>query len=266
MLTENNGNQLEQIRAIIERFTVKYVAFFVILVAIVMMYQSSSMSELAKDVKQMKIVQEKELNNVVALTDDMTLVDVPKRVVNALSHKEIVANILLNNWIVAKMELTNNLQKTVFKDTNDILNSSTKLQNLYEEYIVLHLDKDNNNIDNIDELKKQEQEAINSLAGYLEYLKSALVNNKLPFFFAIAGYDIDSYTAKGNTFEVTISIKCKMTNWDNEKWVATMGTYKITANGYFDIKTRTHRTDKTKGLNKLGLHFTKFSWVALEYN
>jgi hypothetical protein len=274
MMEDNSGNQLENIRRKIERFVVRNVFILGLILAAAVTFLAFKVDKQEESIVAMKNMQFKQLNSVVGLTDDNTPVDLPLRTIDSRNHEGLVLRALLNYWIVGRMEITNNLKSFKVESLDDLVESSDKLTTLRNEYFRLNLTKNEESfIDNIDELRKEEEKGLKYFYAYIQYIKDSLTALKLPYYFAIRGYEVDDFISDKNRFTINLKIKVNMKNWvgvdenNNDIWVLSKGTYEIKADGYFDIKTRTKSDKKfnTKGINKMGLHFTKVTFNPLEF-
>jgi len=173
---------------------------------------------------------------VVLTTMDGRAIKVQKTPLKAELLKKYVVSMLVNNLLVDRAALTHNFEKNDFKKYSDILKSSKNLATIYTDFI-----------DHDDKV------AMGYFISYLNWILTAIAQDKLPEFISIKDYRVDQYTYNGNKFHVEISIKVKTQNYivGQDKYVTKNGIVKISADGYFDL-------EKSSDINPYGVRITKF--------
>lgn len=259
----NKENSLKEIKWRIERFVSKNILLFGILFLSVTVYQSMKIDKLAIEMKDMKKVQEQELNSVIGLTDSGTVVAIEKQKFSAIGHEEVVSRALMN-LVVSRAELTNTFKDSNFQDPNTafktMLKNANKLDTFFKEYVLINSDSEHEK-----KYEKIQQRAIGYFKSYLETLRQKLIENKIPHLVNILDYRIKDYSTNGNKFNITMEIDYLVNFWvgrikGKDIWKNYKATNTIEAEGFFDIKTRTlaNKHKGLKGINRLGLHFEKF--------
>jgi hypothetical protein len=303
MLKENSKRTLPYLYQSANKLVTKNT----LILATVLLIHSCAVSSNSNKQVALVIEQNKKIdlatNGVVGMTNDGTILEIEKSLINAHERADQVAEPIYNNFLVSAFELTNNLEKTQFKSNEDILNSSRKLQILFNEYIKLNLPSyfiDKHGVIQFVNQKagkkylhtdggtymliknkylskrheRLERKGINSFNAYLTYLRTSLIAGHLPSRINKGDYEIVRYEVLDDyQFIIEIHIPTNsqkfMGHDENNKplYEDGEGVQKITIQGYFDIKTRTKKDESfgTLGINPKGLRFTDFSFRLQDF-
>lgn len=303
MIKENSKQLLPKLYQTGNKIVVKNA----LLIAIIVLINSCSSASNSK--RQVEMTEEQNIkldiatNSVVGLTTDGYVLGIEKQLIKAHERQDQVAEPIFNYFLVSGFELTNNLKKTQFKNNEDILKSSRKLQIIYNEYIRLnlpsyfedkngvihyvhkkagakHLHEDGNTYTLLknkyltEKHERREKKAINSFNAYLTYLRTALIAGYLPSRINKGNYFIKKYDVINDyEFKIILHIPTNSQKFighdENNKalYIDGKGVQEITLRGYFDIKTRTRPNKKlgTLGINTKGMRFTDFSYKLQDF-
>ena len=214
----------------------KFIFWGLIIAIIVIAYElhliSTRMAKLEKTVAD---------NNgkVVLTTIDGRAIKVTKTPLKAELLKKFIVSTLVNNMIVSRASLTNEYRKSDFKKASDILRQSKNLAMIYQNYI-----------------DKKDKTAMGYFVGYLNWILSALAQDKLPDYIDIKDYKIDSYTYNGNKWHAEITIYVSTNNYiiAKDRYERKDGEIKIVADGKVDLAESTD-------VNPYGVKIERFKIV-----
>lgn len=202
----------------------KYIAIFISLAIIVFCYELTKISNKMEEIT--KIVYENN-SKVVLTTSDGRAIKVIKEPLKAEYLKQFAISVYINNFIISRSQLTRDFEVPNFKDYNEVFNNVPSLKNILLNYIDSKETKDT-------PINKQ---AIGDLRAYIQWLISAVAQDKLPEYIALKDYSIDRYDYQGNKFTIEISIKTVSQSYilANNKWINQNGIFKIQSTGSFNL-------------------------------
>ncbi|EOG8842717.1 hypothetical protein ACLKHP_001697 [Campylobacter jejuni] len=196
----------------------KYVFFFVCFCLIVMTWQINSMNSSISDLKQ--VVADNN-GKVVLTTTDGRAIRVIKEPIKAEYLKQFAVSTIVNNFVISRAQLTNNFTKPNFKDYNDVLQTVPSLKTLFVNFI-----------------DTKDKQSVGDFRAYLQWLISAVAQDKLPEYISIKDYSVDKYEYNQNTFNMTVSIKVISQNYiiALNEYSNNQGVITVTAKGNFDLQ------------------------------
>ncbi|EAJ2975631.1 hypothetical protein I7007_001286 [Campylobacter jejuni] len=196
----------------------KYVFFFVCFCLIVMTWQINSMNSSISDLKQ--VVADNN-GKVVLTTTDGRAIRVIKEPIKAEYLKQFAVSTIVNNFVISRAQLTNNFTKPNFKDYNDVLQTVPSLKTLFVNFI-----------------DTKDKQSVGDFRAYLQWLISAVAQDKLPEYISIKDYSVDKYEYNQNTFNMTVSIKVISQNYiiALNEYSNNQGVITVTAKGSFDLQ------------------------------
>ncbi|EEU7469631.1 hypothetical protein HEJ31_000521 [Campylobacter jejuni] len=199
----------------------KYVFFFVCFCLIVMTWQINSMNSSISDLKQ--VVADNN-GKVVLTTTDGRAIRVIKEPIKAEYLKQFAVSTIVNNFVISRAQLTNNFTKPNFKDYNDVLQTVPSLKTLFVNFI-----------------DTKDKQSIGDFRAYLQWLISAVAQDKLPEYISIKDYSVDKYEYNQNTFNMTVSIKVISQNYiiALNEYSNNQGVITVTAKGSFNLERAT---------------------------
>ncbi len=208
----------------------KYIFYFSIAVMLLISYEISSISS------RMKKLEEVVANNngkVVLTTTDGRAIKVTKEPLKAEYLKKFAVSTIVSSFINSRSQLTDNFKKPNYNNFSDVLNTVPALKTVLEEFI-----------------DSEDKQAVGDLRGYLQWLISAIAQDKLPEYISIKDYEIDKYEYVGNRFVVEVSIKVVAQSYilSQDRYVTAPGVIKVVAKGSFDLA-------KSTDINPYGLRF-----------
>lgn len=173
---------------------------------------------------------------VVLTTSDGRAIKVTKTPLKAEYLKQFAASTFVNNFIVSRAQLTNNFSKNVFTKYSDILENSQALGMIYTDYI----DKNN-------------KQALGDFTSYLQWILSAIGQDKLPEYIAIRDYNIQQYEYNENSFRMVLNISVSAQSYilAQAQYFTQNGNIKITATGTFNLELSSDN-------NPYGMRVTSF--------
>jgi hypothetical protein len=212
----------------------KYLFWGIIIAILVVMWEVHSINNRMESLE--KTVADNN-NKVVLTTTDGRAIRVTKTPIKAEYLKQHVMSTFVNNFIVSRAQLTDNFQRNIFKKYSDILENSQPLAMIYTEY----LDKDN-------------KQAIGDFASYLQWLLSAIGQDKLPEYIAIKDYTITSYEYLENSFKVILDVRVSAQSYilAQNQYFTQDGSIKISASGTFNLEMSSDN-------NPYGMKISRFS-------
>jgi hypothetical protein len=214
----------------------KYLFWGIIAAILIVMWEVHSINNRMESLE--KTVAENN-NKVVLTTTDGRAIKVLKTPIKAEYLKQYIMSTFVNNFIVSRAQLTDNFQRNVFKKYSDILESSKPLAMIYNEY----LDKDN-------------KQALGDFASYLQWLLSAIGQDKLPEYIAIRDYSISSYEYLENTFKVVLDVKVTAQSYilAQNQYLTQEGTIKISASGTFSLELSSDNNPYGMRISRFGIN------------
>lgn len=237
---ENKERKTESINFRCEQFfgkNWKYVSFFIGLSLIIISYE---MSEVSSRMENLQKIVEENNGKVVLTTSDGRAIKVTKEPLRSEYLKQYVISTYVNNFIVSKSQLTNNFEKNNFKNYGEVLKNVPSLKNIFNYYMDSKAIPERNI-----EINKR---AIGDLRAYVQWLISAVAEDKLPEFISIKDYSLDKYEYSGDKFTAEISIKVIAQSWaiSQGEYIQQQGIFKIKSNGSFNLS-------KSNDINPYGL-------------
>lgn len=222
----------------------KYVASFIALALLVMAYEMNSISSSMQNLE--KIVFENN-SKVVLTTSDGRAIKVTKEPLKAEYLKQFATSIFVNNFIVSRSQLTNNFEKPNFKDYGEALNNVPHLKNVFLNFMDSKEDKENNVAIN--------KIAVGDLRAYVQWLISAVAQDKLPEYIAIKDYSLEKYEYKDNKFDLELNIKVVAQSYilSQNEYISQQGVFKIISQGSFDLS-------KSNDINPYGMRIERIKF------
>ncbi|TEY00718.1 hypothetical protein [Campylobacter sp. US33a] len=209
----------------------KYVGFFVGFSLLFVVIQINSMKNSIKDLE--KTVADNN-GKVVLTTTDGRAIRVIKEPIKAEYLKQFAVSTMVNNFVVSRAQLTNNFTKPNFKDYNDVLTTVPSLGTFLKNFVNI-----------------EDKQAVGEFRAYLQWLISAVAQDKLPEYISIRDYSIDKYEYNGNSFNIEISIKVIAQSYiiALNEYANNQGIIKIGAKGNFNL-------EKATDINPYGFRLT----------
>lgn len=215
----------------------KYIFFGVSLAILVIAYEISSISYRMKSLEM--IVYENN-SKVVLTTSDGRAIKVTKTPLKAEYLKQFAVSTYLNHFIHSRAQLTKDFSKPSFTKYSDILENAPNLSLIFTEYI----DKD-------------DKQAVGDLVAYLQWLISAIAQDKLPEYIAIKDSHVSTYEYTANAFNIELEIRVVAQSFilAKNEYVSQNGVVKIRSEGTFDLT-------KSSDANPYGLRIKRFSIIV----
>lgn len=204
----------------------KYVASFLGIAILVGAYELNSIS--GRMEKLEKIVLENN-EKVVLTTSDGRAIKVTKEPLKAEYLKQFVVSTYVNNFIVSRSQLTNNFEKSQFKDYGEVMDNVPQIRNILTNFMDYQNDPDNDVVVN--------QIAVGDLRAYVQWLIGATAQDKLPEYIAIKDYSVEKYEYTGNKYSIEIVIKVVAQSYilSENSYKQQNGNFKIISEGSFDL-------------------------------
>jgi uncharacterized protein Veg len=158
---------------------------------------------------------------VVLTTTDGRAVKVTKTPLKAEYLKQFAVSAYVNNFIVSRSQLTEGFSKNSFVKYSDILQTSPFLKMVFDEFI-----------------DKNDKIALGDFTSYLQWILSAIGQDKLPEYITLRNYTVPQYEFKDNTFVLTIDIDVIAQSYmlAQAKYVTQKGTVRIVSQGTFNLE------------------------------
>lgn len=174
---------------------------------------------------------------VVLTTTDGRAIKVTKTPLKAEYLKQFTISTFVNNFIVSRAQLTDNFSKNAFTKYSDILENSKTLAMIYTDYI----EKDN-------------KQAIGDFVSYLQWLLSAIAQDKLPEYIAIRDYNVQLYEYNENAFKIVLNISVSAQSYilAQAKYLTQNGVIKLSATGTYSL-------EKSSDNNPYGMRLNSFA-------
>lgn len=206
----------------------KYIAIFLCLTIIVFGYEISNIASQMKDLRN--IVYENN-SKVVLTTSDGRAIRVTKENLKAEYLKQFAISAYINNFIISRSQLTNDFQQPNFKDYGEVLENVPNLKNILYNFMDSNKERDGS----------LNEQAIGDLRAYIQWLISAVAQDKLPEYISLKDYSVDKYEYSGNKFSIVISIKTIAQSYilATDKYVSQNGIFTIQSQGSFDLSKAT---------------------------
>lgn len=219
----------------------KFVASFIALALLVLAYELSEISSRMQSLE--KIVFENN-SKVVLTTSDGRAIKVTKEPLKAEYLKQFATSTFVNSFIVSRSQLTNNFEKPNFKDYSEALNNLPNLKNILIYFIDSKEDKEHNTAVNAI--------AVGDLRAYVQWLISAVAQDKLPEYIAIKDYSLEKYEYEGNKFNLELNIKVMAQSYilSQDTYISQQGIFKIISQGSFDLS-------KSSDINPYGMRIER---------
>lgn len=219
----------------------KFVGGFIALALLVLAYELSEISSRMQSLE--KIVFENN-SKVVLTTSDGRAIKVTKEPLKAEYLKQFATSTFVNGFIVSRSQLTNNFEKPNFKDYGEALNNIPHLKNILINFIDSKADPEQNIEIN--------QVAVGDLRAYVQWLISAVAQDKLPEYIAIKDYSLEKYEYDGNRFNLELNIKVIAQSYilSQNNYISQDGIFKIVSQGSFDLS-------KSSNINPYGMRINR---------
>ncbi len=174
---------------------------------------------------------------VVLTTTDGRAIKVTKTPLKAEYLKQFTISTFVNNFIVSRAQLTDNFSKNAFTKYSDILENSKTLAMIYTDYI----EKDN-------------KQAVGDFVSYLQWLLSAIAQDKLPEYIAIRDYNVQLYEYNENAFKIVLNISVSAQSYilAQAKYLTQNGVIKLSATGTYSL-------EKSSDNNPYGMRLNSFA-------
>ena len=204
----------------------KFVASFIALALIIIAYEMSSISSRMESLE--RIVEDNN-GKVVLTTTDGRAIKVTKEPLKAEYLKQFATSTYVNNFIVSRSQLTNNFRENTFKNYDEVFENVPSIKNILVNFIDSKADKDKEIVPN--------KQAIGDLRAYVQWLMSAIAQDKLPEYIAIKDYSVEKYEYNSNKFDIEIAIKIIAQSYIivEDKYIQQDGVFKIKSQGSFDL-------------------------------
>ena len=221
----------------------KYVFTTVALVGLIGAYE---LNQISKRMKTLEDVVRENNEKVVMTTTDGRAIKVTKEPLRAELLKAYAIGVFVNNFVVSRTQLTDNFNNVIFKKYSDVIDNVRTLNLIYNEYIETAEGK-------------ADKVAIGDFTAYLQWLISAVAQDKLPEYILIKDFIVDKYQYDGNQFEISITLKVSAQSYilARNAYVAQDGLFGITAKGSFSL-------ENSSDVNPYGMriHRMKFSPIV----
>ena len=219
----------------------KFVASFIALALLVLAYE---LSEISSRMQSLEEIVFENNSKVVLTTSDGRAIKVTKEPLKAEYLKQFATSIFVNSFIVSRSQLTNNFEKTNFKDYSEALNNLPNLKNILIYFIDSKEDKKHNTAVNAI--------AVGDLRAYVQWLISAVAQDKLPEYIAIKDYSLEKYEYEGNKFNLELNIKVMAQSYilSQDTYISQQGIFKIISQGSFDLS-------KSSDINPYGMRIER---------
>ena len=214
----------------------KYIFYFIAIAVLIVCWEVHSINNRMANLE--KVVEENN-GKVVMTTIDGRAIKVTKEPLRAELLKQFAASSLANNLIISRAAMTSDFKKNTFKDYAELLTNVKPLGTIYTEFL---------------DTKKGEENkaAVGDFVAYLQWLLSAVAQDKLPEFIVAKDYSIDNYQYTNNNFIIEISIKAVTQNYliVRDAYVVQDGVFKIYAEGSFSLS-------KSSDINPYGMRINR---------
>jgi uncharacterized protein Veg len=196
----------------------KFIAWGLIITIIVMCAQQFYIADRMSNLE--KIVAENN-GKVVLTTTDGRALKVTKTPLKAEYLKQFAVSTYVNNFIVSRSQITEDFSKNSFTKYGDILQTSPFLKIIFDEFI-----------------DKNDKVAVGDFTSYLQWILSAIGQDKLPEYITLRNYNVPQYEFKDNNFIITIDIDVIAQSYmlAQAKYVTQKGTVRIVSGGTFNLE------------------------------
>ena len=175
---------------------------------------------------------------VVLTTSDGRAIKVTKTPLKAEYLKQFTVSTFVNNFIVSRAQLTDNFNKNTFTKFSNILENSQSLAMIYTDY----LDKEN-------------KQAVGDFTSYLQWLLSAIGQDKLPEYIAIRDYNIQEFEYNENKFRIVLNVSVSAQSYilAQAQYFTQNGNIKIIATGTYNLEQSSDNNPYGMRINSFGI-------------
>lgn len=212
----------------------KYIFWGLILAVIVIAYE---LTGIKSQMKRLENVIYENNSKVVLTTSDGRAIKVTKTPLKAEYLEKYAVSIIVNSFVVSRSQITQNFEKNNIREYKDVLENSKSLGNIYLNYLNL-----------------KDKDSVGQFISYIQWLISAIAQDKLPEFINIANYNVNSFEFNENKFKLDLSI-----NVIAQSYILAKGEYKtekgqirIKATGDFDLS-------RSSDENPYGMYILSFN-------
>lgn len=219
----------------------KYVSSFLGIAILVGAYELSSISSRMKDLERVVLENNEK---VVLTTSDGRAIKVTKEPLKAEYLKQFAVSTYVNNFIVSRSQLTNNFEKSQFKDYGEVMDNVPQIRNILTNFMDYKVDEEKSIEIN--------QIAVGDLRAYVQWLISATAQDRLPEYIAIKDYSVEKYEYTGNKFSIEVVIKVVAQSYilSENIYKQQNGNFKIVSEGSFNLS-------KSSDINPYGMRIEK---------
>lgn len=216
----------------------KYIFYTLMITLIVVAWELHTISSRMENLE--KIVFENN-SKVVFTTIDGRAIRVEKTPIKAEYLKQFAVSTLVNNFIVSRASLTDDFKKNSFTQYSEILEQSPNLGLIYKYYLG-------------DRTKNEDKQAFGDFISYLQWILSAIAQDKLPEYINIRDYRVVKYDYVENKFNIQLEIHVAISSYIIAKnsYIDQQGVIKLIASGDFDLARGTD-------FNPYGMKINSFS-------
>ena len=206
----------------------KYVAGFIGICFLIFSIEIRNMSEAMQELK--KVVYDNN-DKVVLTTTDGRAIRVTKEPLRAEFLKQYAISAFSNNFIVSRSQLTDNFTLNSFKNYEDVIKNAKGLAFIFETFF-----------------ESGDKVATGDFVAYLQWLLSAMAQDKLPEYISLKDYVLDNYEYNENKFKMELSLKVVANSYilARGKYEPQNGTFKIYIEGSYNL-------EKSSDTNPYGL-------------
>lgn len=204
----------------------KFVGGFI---AIALMVCAYEIAEIAARMESLEKIVLENNSKVVLTTSDGRAIKVTKEPLKAEYLKQFATSIFVNNFIVSRSQLTSNFAKSQFKDYGEVMDNVPQIRNILTNFMDYKADKEKGiEVNAI---------AVGDLRAYVQWLISAVAQDKLPEYIAIKDYSLEKYDYNSERFSIEIHIKVVAQSYiiAENNYISQFGTFKIASEGSFDL-------------------------------
>lgn len=219
----------------------KYIASFLGIVILIMAYEINHISDEIANLKQVVLENNEK---VVLTTSDGRAIKVTKEPLKAEYLKQFAVSTYVNNFIISRSQLTNNFQKVEFKDYGEVMDYVPQIRTILTNFMDYKPDKEKG--------IEVNQVAVGDLRAYVQWLLSAIAQDKLPEYISIKDYSVEKYEYTGNKFSTEIVIKVVAQSYilSEGNYKQQLGNFKIVSEGSFDL-------NKSSDINPYGMRIER---------
>jgi hypothetical protein len=174
---------------------------------------------------------------VVLVTTDGRAVGVIKSPLQKEYLMRYAVSVFANNFIVSRYDVTNNFKKNSFSNATEVLANSEKLTMAHKEY-----------------LNNSNEQALKSFSTYLQWLLTAVNEDKLPEYITLKNYYINSYDYNGSSFWADFNIGVIVQSRTNN--IRRDETIRVSANYTFDLGASSDSNPHGVKINEFAINMT----------